>query len=205
MKILIVEDEPIIAEDIAEILQKNEFLVTNIAYNKEDALLELASNLPDMALLDINLNNNKMDGIEIAENIQSKYQIPFIYITSYSDKNTLEKAKRTEPSGYIVKPFNEASLCSSIEIAYYNHTQKNKHHFPELNLIKINTNLMDKVSEREFELLKLIYEGKTNKQIAETLFISGNTVKKHINNIYLKLNTISRATTLVKLRESMSV
>lgn len=204
MKILIVEDEPLIAEDIAEILQKNEFVVTNIAYSKEFALSELSTNLPDMALLDINLNN-KMDGIEIAQNIQANYQIPFIFITSYSDKNTLEKAKLTEPSGYIVKPFNEASLCSSIEIAYYNHTQKNKRHFPELNLVKLNANLTDKISDREFDLLKLIYEGKTNKQIAETLFISGNTVKKHINNIYLKLNTISRATTLVKLRESMSV
>ncbi|MBK6275892.1 MAG: response regulator [Saprospirales bacterium] len=123
MKILIVEDEPLIAEDIAEILQKNEFVVTNIAYSKEFALSELSTNLPDMALLDINLNN-KMDGIEIAQIIQANYQIPFIFITSYSDKNTLEKAKLTEPSGYIVKPFNEASLCSSIEIAYYNHTQK---------------------------------------------------------------------------------
>ncbi|MBK6275891.1 MAG: helix-turn-helix transcriptional regulator [Saprospirales bacterium] len=82
---------------------------------------------------------------------------------------------------------------------------KSKRHFPELNLVKLNANLTDKISDREFDLLKLIYEGKTNKQIAETLFISGNTVKKHINNIYLKLNTISRATTLVKLRESMSV
>ena len=203
MKILIVEDEPLIAEDIAEILQKNEFQVTNIAYNKEDALEELRETLPDMVLLDINLNN-RLDGIDIAVNIQSHYQIPFIYITSYSDKNTLEKAKRTEPSGYIVKPFNEAGLCSSIEIAYYNHTQKQQRHFPELNLLKLNARLQDKISDREFDLLKLIYEGKTNKQIAEALFISGNTVKKHINNVYLKLDTISRATTLVKLRQFMT-
>ena len=203
MKILIVEDEPLIAEDIAEILQKNEFQVTNIAYNKEDALEELRENLPDMVLLDINLNN-RLDGIDIAVNIQSHYQIPFIYITSYSDKNTLEKAKRTEPSGYIVKPFNEAGLCSSIEIAYYNPTQKQQRHFPELNLLKLNARLQDKISDREFDLLKLIYEGKTNKQIAEALFISGNTVKKHINNVYLKLDTISRATTLVKLRQFMT-
>lgn len=204
MKILIVEDEPLIAEDIAAILSRNDFQVAAIAYTIEEALLELKQNLPDMALLDINLNN-KMDGIEIAATIQHGYAIPFLFITSYSDKSTLEKAKLTEPAGYIVKPFNEAGLCSAIEIASYNHTQRIKRQYPELQLYKLNQLLTNPVSEREFELLKLIYEGKTNKQIAEELFISSNTVKKHISNVYLKLDTISRATTLVKLRELMMV
>jgi DNA-binding NarL/FixJ family response regulator len=202
MKILIVEDEPLIAEDIAAILTRNDFQVSETAYTLAEALNELACNLPDMALLDINLNN-KMDGIQIAQKIQSSYGIPFLFITSYSDKNTLEQAKLTEPAGYIVKPFNEASLCSAIEIASYNHTQKTKRQFPALQLQHINQFLQDPLSEREFDLLKLIYEGKTNKQIADELFISGNTVKKHINNTYLKLDTVSRATTLVKLRELM--
>lgn len=202
MRILIVEDEPLIAEDISESLVKNEFEVTDIAYTKTEALQQLETNLPDMALLDINLNN-KMDGIEIAEAIQQRYQIPFIFITSYSDKSTLEKAKVTEPAGYLVKPFNEAGLYSSIEIAFYNHTQKTKRNYPEISLSKLNRNLSEPVSDREFDLLKLIYEGKTNRQIAETLFISANTVKKHINNVYLKLDATSRSTALVKMRELM--
>lgn len=202
MKILIVEDEPLIAEDISESLKKSEFEITDIAYTKKDAFTQLETNLPDMVLLDINLDN-KMDGIEIAEIIKDKYQIPFIFITSYSDKSTLEKAKITEPAGYLVKPFNEAGLSSSIEIAFYNHIQKTKRNFPEINLAKLNKNIQEQVTEREFDLLKLIYEGKTNKQIAETLFISPNTVKKHINNAYLKLDVSSRSTALVKLRELM--
>jgi len=202
MKILIVEDEPLIAEDIAAILSRNDFQVAAIVYTMEEALIELKQNLPDMALLDINLNN-KMDGIEIAAVIQRNYAIPFLFITSYSDKSTLEKAKLTEPAGYIVKPFNEAGLCSAIEIASYNHTQRIKRQYPDLQLYKLNQLLTDPVSEREFDLLKLIYEGKTNKQIAHELFISSNTVKKHISNVYLKLDTMSRATTLVKLRELM--
>ena len=141
MKILIVEDEPLIAEDIAEILQKNEFVVTNIAYSKEFALSELSTNLPDMALLDINLNN-KMDGIEIAQIIQANYQIPFIFITSYSDKNTLEKAKLTEPSGYIVKPFNERTLLASLEIAISNHAAEKNHDLPKLSSEKLNKHLL---------------------------------------------------------------
>jgi DNA-binding NarL/FixJ family response regulator len=202
MRILIVEDEPLIAEDIAESLVKNDFEVTAVAYTKAEALRQLETNLPDMVLLDINLNN-KMDGIEIAATIQQQYQLPFIFITSYSDKSTLEKAKVTEPAGYLVKPFNEAGLHTSIEIAFYNHTQKTKRNYPEVSLGKLNRHLSEPVSEREFDLLKLIYEGKTNRQIAEALFISANTVKKHINNVYLKLDATSRSTVLLKMRQLM--
>jgi len=202
IRVLIVEDEPLIAEDIAQGLEKNEFLVSAVVYTKEDAIEQLNINLPDMVLLDINLSG-EMSGIEIAEKINATYNIPFIFITSYSDKQTLEKAKFTEPSGYIVKPFNEASLYSTLEIALYNHAQKNKRKFPELSFNKINLHLSDHISEREFSLLQLIYDGKTNKQIADALFISSNTVKKHINNTYLKLNTGSRTSSIARLRELM--
>ncbi len=203
IKVLIVEDEPIIAEDIAALIEKNDFVVSAIVYTKDNALQALKNNLPDLVLLDINLNG-AMDGIAIAEKINEHYNIPFIFITSYSDKSTLEKAKYTEPSGYIVKPFNEAGLYSSLEIALYNHAQKNKLKFPPLALQKINKNLPDPISEREFSLLQLIYDGKTNKQIAELLFISLNTVKKHINNTYLKLDTSSRASAIACLRRLMT-
>ena len=202
IRVLIVEDEPLIAEDIAQGLEKNEFLVSAVVYSKEDAIEQLNINLPDLVLLDINLSG-EMSGIEIAEKINTQYNIPFIFITSYSDKQTLEKAKFTEPSGYIVKPFNEASLYSTLEIALYNHAQKNKRKFPELSFNKINQHLADPISEREFSLLQLIYDGKTNKQIADALFISSNTVKKHINNTYLKLNASSRTSSIARLRELM--
>lgn len=203
IRILIVEDEPIIAEDIASLVEKNDFMVSAIVYTKANALQELDTNLPDLVLLDINLNG-EMDGLLIAKIINEQFNIPFIFITSYSDKSTLEKAKYTEPSGYLVKPFNEAGLYSVLEIALYNHAQKNKLKFPQLTLQKINKNLPDPISEREFNLLELIYDGKTNKQIAEMLFISLNTVKKHINNTYLKLDTSSRASAIVCLRRLMA-
>lgn len=202
INVLIVEDEPLIAEDIAQAMEKNDFAVSAIVYSKEDAIEQLNTNLPDIVLLDINLSG-EMSGIEIAEKINTVYNIPFIFITSYSDKKTLEKAKQTEPSGYIVKPLTEAGLYSTLEIALYNHAQKNKRKFPELALNKINQHLSDPVSEREFSLLQLIYNGKTNKQIADVLFISTNTVKKHINNTYLKLDASSRATSIARLRELM--
>lgn len=201
-KILIVEDEPLIAEDIAEALRRNDYAVSAIVYSKDDALAELDLNLPDVALLDINLNGG-MEGIEIANTIAANYNIPFIFLTSYSDKATVASSKVTEPAGYIVKPFTEAGLYSSLEIALYNYAQKNKRNFPELKLSVINQHLASPVSEREFQLLQLIYDGHSNKQIAAKLFISLNTVKKHINNLYLKLEVTSHSSAVAKIRELM--
>ena len=202
INILIVENEPIIASDIETSLEKNEYKVADIAYTMEDALLALENNLPDLAILDINLAKGT-EGIQIAEIIKSKYQIPFIFLTSYSDRKTLDQAKHTEPSGYLVKPFTEVNLFTTIEIALYNHAQKLKQQFPALNLTNLNKNLGTPLSEREFELLQLIYNGHTNQKIAESLFISLNTVKKHINHIYIKLESTSRSTAIARLRQLM--
>jgi len=200
VRVLIVEDEPLIAEDIATALANNDFNVSGIAYSMEDALDELKRNLPDLVLLDINLNGGE-EGIEIAKLINERYSLPFVFLTSYSDRITLLHAKNTEPAGYIVKPFTDAGLYATLEIALFNHTQKNKHLFPELTVEKINAVLTNKLSDREFDVTRLIYDGKTNNQIAETLFVSINTIKAHIKNIYQKLDADSRSTVLARLRE----
>jgi len=200
IKILIVEDEPLIAEDIAAVLERNGLAVSAIVYTKKDALVELVNNPPDMALLDINLNGG-IEGIEIATTINQQYNIPFIFITSYSDKITLDLAKHTHPSGYIIKPFNEAGLYSTIEIALFNHAEKATQKIPELSLDKINKHLLYTISKREFALLQLLYEGQSNKQITEALCIAANTVKKHIYHAYLKLGACSRSTAIARLRQ----
>lgn len=202
IKVLIIEDEPLIAEDIAACLKRCDYRVTGIVYSAEDALPELARNPPDIAMLDINLNGGQ-EGIAIARAINERFYIPFVYLTSYSDRKTLELAKNTEPSGYIVKPFSEAGLCATLEIALHNYAQKNKHQYPDLVLHKINQHLLSPLSIREFDVIQLIYNGCSNHQIAEKLFVSNNTVKVHIKNAYLKLDAISRSTVIVRLRELM--
>jgi DNA-binding NarL/FixJ family response regulator len=202
IRVLIVEDEPLIAEDIAATLRLADFAVSGIAYSKQEALDEINSHVPDLALLDINLSGGT-EGIEIADEIKKKYSLPFVFLTSYADKQTLEKAKQTEPAGYIVKPFSEASLYSTIEIALYNHAQKMKAGYPEPKLEKINRYLAASLSEREFEVLLMIYEGQPNKQICDLLFISLNTVKRHINNAYFKLDANSRSSAIARIRELM--
>lgn len=201
-KILIVEDEPIIARNIAVYLNNNDFVVSGIAYDDEEAIVQLKENTPDAVLLDINLDC-ETDGIEIAEYINRRVNIPFLFLTSYADKETLERAKKTEPSGYVVKPFNEKALLASLEIAISNFAKRSNQQIPFIHIEKINSHLPSPVSEREFNVLQCIYEGKPNRQIAETLFVSYNTIKKHINNAYLKLDVNSRSTAIVRLRELM--
>lgn len=202
IKILIVEDEPVIAENISMYLNNYDFSVSGIAYDDEEAKNQLRHNTPDAVILDINLESAS-DGIAIADYINKNFRLPFLFLTSYSDKETLEKAKTVEPSGYIVKPFNEKTLLASLEIAISNYAMKSNRLVPVINIEKINRHLLSQLSDREFEVMQLIYEGRTNNQIAEKLFVTVNTIKVHIKNAYLKLDASSRATAIMRLRELM--
>jgi DNA-binding NarL/FixJ family response regulator len=202
IRILIVEDEPLIAENIAMYLNNNDFSVSGIAYDDEEAFQELRANPPDAVLLDVNLESQK-DGIDVAEYINNNNRIPFVYLTSYSDKTILERAKRTNPAGYIVKPFNEQTLYTTLEIALSNFATQSNKHVPKLSFSNINQHLSSPLSDREFEVLELVYEGKTNQQICDSLFIAMNTVKRHVTNAYFKLDASSRATAITILRNLM--
>jgi DNA-binding NarL/FixJ family response regulator len=203
VRVLVVEDEPIIAENIAMYINSNDdFMVSGIAYDAEEARSQLSRNTPDAVILDINIGSTE-DGIDIAAYINKSIGIPFLFLTSYADKRTLDRAKNVEPGGYIVKPFDEISLLASLEIAVSNFARKNTSEVPLLSFRKINQHLIWQLSEREFEVLKLIYKGKTNQQIAEEVSISVNTVKKHINSSYLKLDVSTRTRAVSRLLELM--
>lgn len=110
--ILIVEDEPLIADDIAAILESYEYRVVSIVDEAEDALRAIEKYKPELALLDINIEGDQ-DGISLAQQID----IPFIFLTSYYDEKTLSRAKKVSPAAYLVKPFNENDLLANIEMA----------------------------------------------------------------------------------------
>jgi DNA-binding LytR/AlgR family response regulator len=114
--LVIVDDEPVIAHDIANILSGNGYLIKGIADNAADALRLIRATNPDLVLLDIKIKG-AADGISLGMDILRHFQIPFIYITSYYDQPTLDRAKQTLPSGYIVKPFGENDLRINVEIA----------------------------------------------------------------------------------------
>lgn len=202
VRVLIVEDEPLIAENIAMYLNNHNFKVSGIAYDDEEAFLELKTNPPDAVLLDVNLEG-RQDGIDIATYINDHNRVPFIFLTSYSDKQTVDRAKQTNPAGYIVKPFNELTLYTTLEIALANFAAYSNQHVPKLSLLKINKELPSPLSDREFEVIELIYEGHTNQQICDRLFIAMNTVKRHVTNAYFKLDVNTRSAAIAKLREYM--
>jgi len=124
-KILIVEDEPIIATDIELSLEKLGYEVTGIEDNINDALVSIKENKPDLILLDINLEGDE-DGIMLAQDINKDFRIPFIFLTSNADQLTIQRVKRTYPAGFIVKPFNEKDLLSNIEIALFSSAGTNE-------------------------------------------------------------------------------
>jgi len=124
-KIYIVEDEPLIADTIAHALEKDGFKVCGISDNAKEALYDIDDLCPDLILLDINIIGD-ITGIELAEKINTKFKIPFIFLTSLSDEDTVNKVKRTNPSGFISKPFNETGLRTNIEIALFKFEQKNE-------------------------------------------------------------------------------
>ncbi|WP_187262524.1 LytR/AlgR family response regulator transcription factor [Pontibacter beigongshangensis] len=121
-KILISEDEVIIAEDLAACLEELGYETCAID-SGEDTINMIRETKPDLVLLDINLRG-KADGIDIGLLIKTEFKIPFIFLTAYADKATIDRAKKTEPDGFLVKPFDHKSLRSAIEIALYRHDQK---------------------------------------------------------------------------------
>ncbi len=192
IKILIVEDDPIIAKDIQLLLQTENYQVIAIAHDGVTALDLIAIHQPNLILLDIHLGTG-ITGIEVAEIIQEKYKIPFIFLTSYSDEATLAAAVEQGPYGYLVKPFQDKTLLTTITLAVRNFEREQKATtFDYSHLIVILT-------EQEQRLTKALITGKSYKEIAQTFFISINTVKFHLKNIYLKMEVKGRAELLAKL------
>ncbi len=124
-KILIVEDEAIVAEDIHNSLQNLGYTMSAVVSSGEEAITKIEEDKPDLVLMDIVLKGD-MDGIEAAGQIHSRFNIPVVYLTAFTDKKTIERAKLTEPFGYIVKPFEDRELHSTVEMAFYKHKMENK-------------------------------------------------------------------------------
>jgi len=121
-KVLIVENEPLIALDVKMSLEKLGYEVMATVASYQDALSKAYELKPDVALMDINLDGNK-DGIQAAKALKAHYNIPVIFLTSLRELETINRAKESDPFGYIIKPFKTDDLHSSIEIALYNHNK----------------------------------------------------------------------------------
>jgi len=162
--ILVVEDEIIVSKDIQNSLKRLGYNIVGSAASGEKAIEVALSENPDLILMDIMLKG-EMNGIEAAEKIKEKINVPIIFLTAYAEDATLSKAKMVEPYGYILKPFKEIDLKTAIEVAVYKHS-------------------------KEAEVLKerdLLFQIVESKEANEFVFIKSKSrfVKININDILL--------------------
>jgi len=188
--VIIVEDEAVIAMEIEMVLRDLGYRIAGKANNGLRALDLLSSTSPDIVLLDIDLRGS-ISGIEVAQVIREKYDFPFVFLTALADATTLDRAKKTMPYGYIVKPFNENDLRSTIELALYRFASQQMAKEPPT-LEQINEGLLSPLSLREYEVLELLNQGLSYKEVGEQLFIGYNTVKTYQKSLFAKLGVNSR-------------
>jgi DNA-binding NarL/FixJ family response regulator len=122
-RILIVEDQMISAKGIEGTLKRFGFQVTGIAVDGETALKLVSEDTPDLAIVDIKLKGNK-DGIEVAHQIQSQFDVPAVILTAYTDDATVERVYHLGAYGFLVKPFRDEKLIEAIEFALRKHGRK---------------------------------------------------------------------------------
>ncbi len=182
LNILLIEDEFIISKDLKTQLSKDNYAHVDVAKNHKDALHLYTQNPYDLIISDINLNAEK-DGIDIVMEFSKIKKTPVVYLTAYSDSYIIERAEKTMPFAYILKPYNNNQLKTTINLAILNFS-KDTHDFKE---ISGNSEKLDLLTKREKEILIILSTGKISRDIANLLNISVNTVEQHKKNIRKKL------------------
>jgi DNA-binding LytR/AlgR family response regulator len=157
VRILIVEDEFVTMDLLRDYLEESGYEVSGDAMSADEAIAILEKGDTDFAMLDINIRGEK-DGIWVAEQINQKYKIPFIFLTALSDSPTVKAAARTNPYGYLVKPFKQADIFTTIEVALNNYNENKTGFHPS-----------ESGTKTESEI-----------QITDSIFIKDNLVFKKI-------------------------
>lgn len=182
IKILIVEDNVIIADDMQSMLEEIGYEIVDNVIVYEQAVEVLKNNHIDLVLIDIILASDKT-GIDLGKHIRDVYNIPFIFVTSNSDRATVENAKTVKPDGYLVKPFEQQDLYTSIEIALsnFNYAKKDKGNAiagNEGDTFTSNSVLKDSIFVKKQHLYYRI-------QFGDIQFIKAD-------NVYLEVNTVDK-------------
>lgn len=195
-KFYIVEDEVLIAEEIKVALRNLGHTVIGHTIKGERVIEALENLNADMVLLDINIKGT-LTGIGLAAQIREKLDLPFIFLTALSDQDTLNKAKKTMPYGYIVKPFSEASLKAVIEMALFKYHQERSEAVFSKEAIESTYGIP--LSEREFQVLEAFKKGESYKSTAAATNLSVNTVKTYQKKLYQYFGVNSKVELIQKL------
>jgi PAS domain S-box-containing protein len=184
--VLVAEDEIIIAKEIQNSLRDLGYPSSTIVKSGEEAIKKTFETQPDLILMDIMLQG-QIDGIQAAEHIRERFDVPIIYLTAYSDDKTLERAKRTEPSGYILKPFQETELRTTIKMALYKHKMERRLKEREQWYLTVLRSIVDAVITTDEKgiitfmnpiaeaLTGWVYEEALGKHLSDVYIIADNT------------------------------
>jgi len=204
-KILIVEDQPITAMDIKQTITNLGYEVIGIAKSYESAIQKFEENMPDLVIMDICLEGD-IDGIDTVKQLYKIKKIPVIYLTAFTDDETIDRAVQTNPSSYEIKPFNRASLNSSIKIAIsklndvkYEETNPNrvdlghKYYFDMITKELFYEDDYIKISAQESALLAMLIKSRgsivTNKQIEYEIWGNNVISESSVRTLVWRLRT----------------
>ncbi len=182
MKILIVEDEQIVAQNLIDLLTANGYEVYGPADRHDRGLDLFSKHHPDLILCDVKIKGS-LSGIDLIRHLKQHNQFKTIFLTAYGDESLLAEAWKTQPEAFLLKPYSEKQLLVSIKMAL------------EVKNLPSTSNADDdpkirayqELSLREKEILSLVSKGHTSKEISEELFISIHTVDTHRKKILAKM------------------
>lgn len=202
VKILIVEDEALVAMEIASALKREGYLVTNTVDSAEKAFKEIEKSLPDLILMDINING-AIDGIEASQRINTIYQIPVVFLTAYSDKSVINNAIDTSPAGYLIKPFKREELYAAVTLG----TSKNIKATPLMVHLSKECVYQPNISELK-KVSETIPLTKKEKQLLDLLLMHKNIVVPFDTIEYelwseKSVSSTTRRTLIHRLREKI--
>ncbi|MDY0075345.1 MAG: response regulator transcription factor [Acholeplasmataceae bacterium] len=204
IKILLVDDQPIIRSGLRQVLeQEDQMQVIDEANNGREAYIKASLKQPDIILMDIRMPI--MDGVEATKIIKKEFpKIKILVLTTFDDDQYIIKAISYGASGYLLKDIEIDKLKQAIHDALNDDiilpgqiAKKIIHHLPQMD----HHLTQDDFTAREKDMILLLLEGKTNQEIADTLYLSLGTVKNYVSTIYSKLDVIDRANAIIQLKK----
>jgi two-component system, LytTR family, response regulator LytT len=182
VQILVVEDEMIVADYMQDCLQKLGYEVTDTCISHEEAVTALEKRKPDFVLVDITLRGSK-SGIDLAQFINTHYQIPFAFVTSHGDRDTVDRAKLTLPCSYLIKPFNEEELYAAIETGLQQFAGRRAGDAEQLVIFNDAIFIKHKSRFVKIKTLDIIYAEASGNYASIVTFTAGYTLKTTLKNL----------------------
>lgn len=183
--IMIVDDQVIDIMELEEALTANGYTIAGVAYSGKEAVTMATDRRPDLILMDIKMPG-EMDGISAAEVIKAQTDIPIIFLTGHSSQKYINRAKRVDPSGYIMKPIHSDQIVATIEIALHNKTNRQTRRDPPIATRQLQAS-HPFFTKREIQISGLIIQGMDTAEMAVFLHASPDTISWHRKNIRKKL------------------